>query len=119
MPGVVIALFGLVVFAGLFATAVLVTEYAGHVPASHVDAGTAQFAISAAPTTTPALALAHSWSLAAAGLVGPSAWLTAPRETEDFAVRRTAIIAAYAAAEDNCAAALAAAGWDKWEDFRL
>jgi hypothetical protein len=40
-----------------------------------------------------------SWTLARAGLAGPSAWLTAPRETEDFAARRAAIAAAYDNAE--------------------
>lgn len=51
------------------------------------------------------------WTLERAGLAGPSAWLTAPRESDSFAARRATIHAAYEAADMPARAVLAAAGW--------
>lgn len=64
-----------------------------------------------APTATLAPVQVGPWTIGHAGLAGPSAWLTAPRETESFAARRAAIRAAYQAADMPVAAVLAAAGW--------
>lgn len=52
-----------------------------------------------------------AWTIGRAGLVGASAWLTAPRETDAFVARRLAILGAYQLADQPAQTMLAAAGW--------
>jgi len=95
MPGVTVT--GLVLIGVQLAaiTAVLVLAYESQpaapaprqpVPAhSRLDCGHGPLTVE----------LSAAWPIGRAGLTGPSAWLTAPRETAGFAVRRAAILAAY------------------------
>lgn len=65
------------------------------------------------PAATLTVELRKVWTLEQAGLAGPSAWLTAPRETPGFAATRAAIAAAYDKAERRETAALRRAGMTK------
>lgn len=65
------------------------------------------------PPATLTVNLPTSWTLAHAGLVGPAAWLTAPRETDEFAATRAAIAAQYARAERRTTTAARRAGMTK------
>lgn len=64
-------------------------------------------------SATLAVELPQTWTLAHAGLVPAAAWLTAPRETPEFAARAAAIAAAYDRADRKAAAALRRAGMTK------
>lgn len=65
----------------------------------------------ARPADTLTVELTATWPIGRAGLVGPAAWLTAPRETPEFAARRGRILAAYDRADAPVAAMLERYGW--------
>jgi hypothetical protein len=113
MPGVAAAglvILGLSVIGCLFLALVLIAD--DDTPPQRLTAA-ASMAASAAASGSLAPVQLGPWTLAQAGLTPAAAWLTAPRESEDYARIRAAIATKYDRAEKRNTTALRRAGLTK------
>lgn len=110
MPGLAIAAIAAIAVIGILTACIAVGVVMDRDPKT-AAAGREAERRRALAVSSPVLAVALGpWTLAQAGMVSPSAWLTAPRETADFVAQQQLIRDRYARAERKQTAALRRAG---------